>query len=247
VFVQICAVAITDRHIAFGCENGAIYFFASNDLIREKCVYNNNDNQKRRRISLFRRYKFAAPFFQAKQPITNLALVEGIKPRNHLIIYATTETSVRSFRLIQTPQTTTNTITTAAAAVGGSVISTLRDRRPFQLTAHHQLPPASFEITDLEIDIGCSTGCAVLTQSEFDGEQQFVIANSTGVLSYVGEDKRLGLPIEGEKLTIHWWFNYLITVTKESKKTPMMSTGISSSLHSLQRTQPTILNQLTAK
>ena len=232
MFVQICAVAITDRHIAFGCENGAIYFFASNDLIREKCVYNNNDNQKRRRISLFRRYKFAAPFFQAKQPITNLALVEGIK---------------RLCRCIRKSQSTTNTITRADEGISCSVISALRDRRPFQLTAHHQLPPASFEITDLEIDIGCSTGCAVLTQSEFDGEQQFVIANSTGVLSYVGEDKRLGLPIEGEKLTIHWWFNYLITVTKESKKTPMMSTGISSSLHSLQRTQPTILNQLTAK
>ncbi|CAF3872444.1 unnamed protein product [Rotaria magnacalcarata] len=39
---KICAVAITDRHIALGCENGAIYFFISNDLIKEKYVATRN-------------------------------------------------------------------------------------------------------------------------------------------------------------------------------------------------------------
>ncbi|CAF4329262.1 unnamed protein product [Rotaria sp. Silwood2] len=39
---KICAVAITDRHIALGCESGAIYFFVSNDLIKEKYVFEKN-------------------------------------------------------------------------------------------------------------------------------------------------------------------------------------------------------------
>lgn len=135
----------------------------------------------------------------------------------------------------------------AAAAVAASVTSTLRDRRPFQLNQHHQQPPAQFQITELEVQIGCTPGCAVLTQSEIDGEHQFVIANSTGVFSYVGDDKRLALGIEGDKLAVHWWFNYLITVTKENRKPTLMSSSITSSLPAMNRPQSNILSQLTAK
>ncbi len=193
-----------------------------------------------------RRYKFTVPFYQADRPITNLAFSEGTKPRSDLIIYATTESTVRSFRLIQTPPSAN---ISTAAAVAASVTSTLRDRRPFQLTQHHQQPATQFNITELELDIGCTHGCAVLTQSELDGEQQFVIANSTGVFSYVGDDKRLALGIEGDKLAVHWWFNYLITVTKENRKTPLISTGISSAsnLMAMNKPQSNILSQLTAQ
>jgi hypothetical protein len=214
---KIRAVAITDRHIALGCENGAIYFFASNDLVKEK------------------RYKFSIPFYQAEHPITNLAFAETIKPRNDLTIYATTESTVRSFRLIQTPPSSTAISTAAAmaATVSSTLTSTLRDRR-LQIGQHHQQSSAQFQITELETNIGCTAGCAVLTQSELDGEQQFVVANSTGVFSYVGEDKRLALAIEGDKLAVHWWFNYLITVTKQNRRT------------AINRPQSDILKHLTA-
>jgi hypothetical protein len=192
-----------------------------------------------------RRYKFSIPFYNADRPITNLAFAEATKPRNDLIIYATTESTVHSFHLIQTPPPSSNI--SAAAAVAASVTSTLRDRRPFQLTQHHQQAPAQFQITELEVQMGCTPGCAVLTQSEIDGEQQFVIANSTGVFSYVGDDKRLALGIEGDKLAVHWWFNYLITVTKENRKAPLMSSSITSSLPAMNRPQSNILSQLTAK
>ncbi|CAF1519724.1 unnamed protein product [Rotaria sp. Silwood1] len=224
---KICAVAITDRHIALGCENGGIYFFASNDLIKEK------------------RYKFLPPFYTAERPITNLAFSEGVKPHNDLILYATTESSVLSFRLIKTISTTSiSTAAAVAASVSSSLTSTLRDRRPFNLTQHHQQQPAQFNIAMLETHIGCNPGCAVLAQSEFDGEQQFVIANSTGVFSYVGDDKRLGLGIEGEKLAVHWWFNYLITVTKENRKTPLVTSTTTTSATT--KPQSNILSQLTA-
>ncbi len=195
---------------------------------------------------MFRRYKFSPPFYQAERPITNLAFAEGTKPYGDLILYATTETNVLSFRLIQTTQPV-GIASAVAASVSSSLTSTLRDRRPFHLT-HHQQPSAQFNITILETHIGCNPGCAVLTQSELDGEQQFVIANSTGVFSYVGDDKRLGLGIEGEKLAVHWWFNYLITVTKENKKPALIaSTTTSSNTTNNMRPESTILTQLTAK
>ncbi|CAF1177545.1 unnamed protein product [Adineta steineri] len=223
---KICAVAITDRHIVLGCENGAIYFFASTDLIKEK------------------RYKFTTPFYQAEKPITNLALVEGTKPHGGLIVYATTETNVLSFRLIPTaPTAGISTAVAVAASVSSTLTSTLRDRRPFHLT-HHQQPPAQFNITILETHIGCSPRCAVLAQSDLDGELQFVIANSTGVFSYVGEDKRVGLAIEGEKLTIHWWFNYLIVVTKENRKAITTTSTTTNPTNTQQ--QSAILLQLAA-
>jgi hypothetical protein len=98
------------------------------------------------------------------------------------------------------------------------------ERRRFLFGQQQQ--PMRFDITDLDTHNGCTPGCAVLTQSELDGEQQFVIANSTGIFSYVGDDKRLALGIEGDKLAIYWWFNYLITVTKETKKTPIITSTI---------------------
>jgi membrane carboxypeptidase/penicillin-binding protein len=105
----------------------------------------------------------------------------------------------------------------------------------------------------LESRIGCTAGCAVLAPPELDGEQQFVIANSTGVFSYVGDDKRLGLGIEGDKLAVHWWFNYLITVTKENRKTTLLAPNTTSSTASslsntaTNKPQSNILSQLTAK
>ncbi|CAF1214156.1 unnamed protein product [Adineta ricciae] len=217
---KICAVAITDRHIALGCQSGAIHFFASSDLIKEK------------------RYKFSPPFYQAESPITNLAFSEGTKPFGSLTLYATTESTVISCRLVQTPHTNVGISAAVAVAtsVSSSLTSTLRDRRPFHITSHQQ-PSAQFTVTNLETQMGCTPGCAILTQSELDGEQQFVIANSSGVFSYVGEDKRLGLAIEGEKSTVHWWFNYLITVTKENPK---------SSSTSKTKLQSNILSQLVA-
>jgi len=96
--------------------------------------------------------------------------------------------------------------------------------------------------------MGCAPGCAVLTQSELDGEQQFVIANSTGIFSYVGDDKRLALGIEGDKLIVQWWFNYLITVTKENRKQPVRSSAITSpNLTTIHKTPSNILSQLIAK
>lgn len=134
-----------------------------------------------------------------------------------------------------------------AATVSSTFTSTLRDAR-LQLGRHNQQSPAQFNITELEVNIGCAAGCAVLAQSELDGEQQFVVANSTGVFSYVGEDKRLALAFEGEKLAVHWWFNYLITVTKENRRTPTSATGIKSTLPPMSnRPQSNILSQLTAK
>lgn len=121
-----------------------------------------------------------------------------------------------------------------AATVSSTLTSTLRDRR-LQIAQHHQQSSTQFQITELETNIGCTAGCAVLTQSELDGEQQFVVANSTGVFSYVGEDKRLALAIEGDKLAVHWWFNYLITVTKQNRRT------------AINRPQSDILKHLTAK
>ncbi len=196
----------------------------------------------------FRRYKFSGPFYQADNKITNLAFAERIKPRNDLIIYATTESSVRSFHLIETPPPSAaiSAVAAVATTVSSTITSTLRDRRPFHI-GQHQQSIAHFTITDLEIGIGCTPGCAVLTQSELDGEQQFVIANSTGVFSYVGDDKRLALGIEGDKLAVHWWFNYLIIVTKENRKTPQNSSSISSNLSMLHKQQSNILTKLTAK
>lgn len=162
----------------------------------------------------------------------------------------TTESTVHSFRLIQNAPASNAAISTAAAVaatVSSTITSTLRDRRPFQLGQSHQQPAANFMITELESRIGCSPRCAVLAQSDIDSEQQFVIANSTGIFSYVNDDKRLGLGIEGEKLAVHWWFNYLITVSKENRRTPVTSSAISSSLATLHKPQSTILNQLTAK
>ena len=202
-------------------------------------------------IYFYRRYKFSSSFYQADHPITNLAFAEVLKPRNDLILYATTESSVLSFRLIQTTPSTATAST--AAAVAASVSSSLiRDRRPFHLTQRHQQQAAQFNITNLETQIGCSPGCAVLAQSEFDSEQQFVIANSTGVFSYVGDDKRLALGIEGEKLGIHWWFNYLITITKENRRPPLITsttttTTITASVTNTIKPQSNILSQLTAK
>ena len=198
--------------------------------------------------SLSRRYKFSAPFFKTEHPITNLAFAESLHPRNDLIIYATTESTVRSFRLIQTPLPLSPMSTAVAmAATVTSTLTSLRDRR-LPIGQHHQ-PPAQFNITELETNIGCAPGCAVLAKSEFDNEQQFVVANPTGVFSYVGEDKRLALAIEGEKLAVHWWFNYLITVTKENRRAPISSKGIQTNLPSLSNNRPasTVLNQLTAK
>jgi hypothetical protein len=151
--------------------------------------------------------------------------------------------------LIQTApsSTTISTAAAVAASVSSTLTSTLRDRRPFQIAQHNQQSLARFNITELETTIGCAAGCAVLTQSELDGEQQFVIANSTGVFSYVGDDKRLALGIEGDKLAVHWWFNYLITITKENRRAPMSSAGISSNLTQMTRPQSNILTQLTAK
>ena len=172
-----------------------------------------------------------------------------VKPRNDLVIYVTTESTVHSFRLI--PNAPSNAAMSAAAAVAATVsstiTSTLRDRRPFQIGQSHQQPSANFAITELESRIGCAPHCAVLTQSEINGEQQFVIGNSTGVFSYVSDDKRLGLGIEGEKLAVHWWFNYLITVSKESRRTPLSPSNVTSTLPTLHKPQSTILNQLTAK
>ncbi|CAM4872645.1 unnamed protein product [Rotaria socialis] len=219
---KICAVAITDRHIALGCENGAIYFFTSNDLIKEK------------------RYKFTPPFYQAKLFITNLVFAEGGKPKNDLILYATTTSDVLSFRLIQAAP--------VVASMSSTLTSTIRDRRPFHLS--HQQPIAQFSDVVLETDIGCRPGCAVLAQSDKDGEQQFVIANSTGVFSYVGDDKRLGLGIENEKSAIYWWFNYLIIITKEDRKQSSIAPSSSSFTRAGSATtvkpQSTILSQLTA-
>ncbi|CAF4695398.1 unnamed protein product, partial [Rotaria sp. Silwood2] len=188
------------------------------------------------------RYKFLPPFYQAERPVTNLAFAEGIKPHNDVILYATTESTVLSFRLIQTTSSSISTAAAVAASVSSSITSTLRDRRPFHLTQHHQPQQAQFNIAILETQIGCKPGCAVLAQSEFDGEQQFVIANSTGVFSYVGDDKRLGLGIDGEKLSVHWWFNYLITVTKENQKTSL----VTSTTTDTTKPQSNILSQLTA-
>lgn len=134
-----------------------------------------------------------------------------------------------------------------AATVSSTITSTLRDRRPFHLGQSHQQPSANFVITELESRIGCSPHCAVLAHSDIDAEQQFVIANSTGIFSYVNDDKRLGLGIEGEKLAVHWWFNYLITVSKDTRRTPLSSSAITSSLPTSHKPQSTILNQLTAK
>ncbi|UJR32086.1 hypothetical protein I4U23_019554 [Adineta vaga] len=216
---KICAVAITDRHIALGCLNGAIYFFGSNDLIKEK------------------RYKFSPPFYQAESPITSLAFAEENKQFSDLILYATTESTVVSFRLVQTtPPVGISAAVAVANSVSSTLTSTLRDRRPFHITAHQQ-PVAQFKTTNLETSIGCAPGCAVLAQSELDDEQQFVIANSLGVFSYVRDDKRLGLAIEGEKSAVHWWFNYLITVTKGNSKSVSMNKT---------KLQSNILSQLTA-
>ena len=206
-----------------------------------------------------RRFKFAPPFYQAERPITNLAFAEGTKPHGDLLLYATTESSVLSFRSIPVSTGSSSTgLSSSAAAVAASVSSTLsstlRDRRPFQSTTHQpqQTHSNQFTVAILESRNGCTAGCAVLAP-ELDGEQQFVIANSTGVFSYVGDDKRLGLGIEGDKLAVHWWFNYLITVTKESRKTatllPTTTTGAASSLTNTGANKPqsNILNQLTAK
>lgn len=157
------------------------------------------------------------------------------------MIYATTESTVLSFRLIQSTTTTTH-VSSAGNITSSTLGFALRDYRPFQSNQQHAV--AQFNITELELSIGCTPGCAVLTQSELDGEQQFVIANSTGVFSYVGEDKRLALGIEGEKLAVHWWFNYLITVTNENRKTPVIS---SSTLPTMKKPSSDILDQLTAK
>ena len=139
--------------------------------------------------------------------------------------------------------------TRASTGKSSTITSTLRDRRPFHLPQHHQQPLAQFNITNLETQIGCNPGCAVLTQSELDGEQQFVIANDTVIFSYVGDDKRLALGIEGVKLGVHWWFNYLITVTKENRKSALIPTTTSSSSNSatIPKPQSNILSQLTAR
>ena len=131
--------------------------------------------------------------------------------------------------------------------MSSTLTSTLRDRRPFHL-AHHQQQTAQFNISNLETQIGCNPGCAVLAQSEFDGEQQFVIANTTGIFSYVGDDKRLALAIEGDKLAVHWWFNYLITVTKENRKSSLISSSTTLP-NTTNNPKPVsnILTQLTAK
>ena len=96
--------------------------------------------------------------------------------------------------------------------------------------------------------MGCNPKCAVLAQSELDGEQQFVIANDTGIFSYVGDDKRLALGIEGAKLAVHWWFNYLITITKDNRK-PSLIASLTTSPNSTANSKPqsNILSQLTAK
>jgi hypothetical protein len=166
-----------------------------------------------------------------------------------LILYATTESTVLSFRLIPTPPTAgLATAVAVAASVSSTLTSTLRDRRTFHLTQHHQQQTAQFNITNLETQMGCNPGCAVLTQSEMDGEQQFVIANDTGIFSYVGDDKRLALGIEGAKLAVHWWFNYLITVTKENRKSALIpSTTTSANSTNINKPQSNILSQLTAK
>ena len=176
------------------------------------------------------------PFFTANEAITNLAFAEGTKSKNDILLYATTELTVRSFRLISPIN---------------SITSSLRERKHFHLSTHQNPTsnnqPAQFDIAELESRMGCAPGCAVLATSELDGERQFLIANSTGVFSYVGDDRRLALAIEGEKLAIHWWFNYLITVSKESRRavlsTPMNagpSTGVI-------RPPSNIISQLSAK
>ena len=237
--------------MALGCENGAIYFFASNDLIKEKYVSSRFGAFVDVHWSFFRRrFKFSPPFYQAERPITNLAFAEGTRPKGDLLLYATTDSTVLSFRSIPAPTGI------SATGLSSALTSTLRDRRPFQSTANQpaqQQHPTQFTVAILEPRIGCTPGCAVLAPPELDGEQQFVIANSTGVFSYVGDDKRLGLGIEGDKLAVHWWFNYLITVTKENRKTtllvPSTTTGSASSLSSASANKPqsNILSQLTAK
>lgn len=188
------------------------------------------------------------PFYRDNGPITNLAFAETIKPQNELILYSTTEKTVLSFRLIQstTPTYSMSTAAAVAASVSSTLTSTLRDRRPFHSTQHQQHQSAQFQVVTLEPNIGCSPGCAVLSQSEVDGEQQFVIANSTGVFSYCKDDKRLGLVIEGEKLAIYWWFNYLIVVTKENRKSPLITTSTTASATTT-APQSSILSQITAQ
>lgn len=143
----------------------------------------------------------------------------------------------------------TSNISTAAAVaatVSSTLTSTLRDRRPFHIPQNQQ-PIPHFNIAVLETNIGCNPGCAVLAQSDIDSEQQFVIANATGVFSYVGDDKRLGLGIEGEKLSIHWWYNYLITVTKENRKPSLAISTTTTASSTTTKPQSNILSQLTAK
>jgi hypothetical protein len=58
----------------------------------------------------------------------------------------------------------------------------------------------------------------------------------------------LALAIEGDKLAVHWWFNYLITVTKENRKPPLMSSAIKSdTLTPIRKPQSNILTQLTQR
>jgi hypothetical protein len=209
-------------------------------------------------VRVFRRFKFSPPFFQDEHAITNLALAEGAKPHVDLIVYATTESTVRSFRLLPTtPQASSQSsmgLSSAAAlavSVSTSLTSTLRDRRPFQSSAQQQ-QIAQFNIYELEQRMGCSPGCAVLKPPELDDERQFVIVNSTGVFSYVGDDRRLALAIDGEKLSVHWWFNYLITVSKETRKVNLLAPSItttvnSSSTTNINKPQSNILSQLTAR
>ena len=165
-----------------------------------------------------------------------------------LIIYVTTESSVHSFRLIPSASSSSllpsglSSAAAVAATVSSTLTMTLRERRPFHLSNSNQSAATpDFSFTELESDIGCIPGCAVLITDESDGEQQFVISSSQGILFYVGEDRRSCLAIEGEKVAISCWLNYLIVVTKENRKMALSTTMPSNNSSS------TIISQLMNK
>lgn len=155
-----------------------------------------------------RRFKFAAPFYRLKVPITNLFFVEGKKGLNDICLFATTKNSVHSFKLIRII-TSSHILPGSGTSVGHLNLS-LRDRRSTPSGT------GEFTVVDLETDFGCEPACATLTTTEFDAEQQLIIANKKGVFSYATDDRRSALAIEGEKLMVSWWFSYLLIVTKES-------------------------------